>query len=441
MQARLHEYQERSIEFFFSKKKCALWLDMGLGKTLTAITSIQRMKDRFLIDKTLVIAPLRVANNVWDTEINKWDHTKHLTVSKVLGSTKERLKAIESEADIYVINRENIPWLLENGYKEAFDFIIIDESSSFKSSKSKRFKALKKFKYDYMLQLTGTPSPNSLLDIWSQIYLIDSGKALGKNFTSYKAKMFDSDFMGYNFTPKSEQAIYDQISDLVISMKAEDYLTLPDRINIQTKVSIPSMKEYNELQKEFLLEMNGEFFEAKNAAVLTGKLLQLANGGIYNELGEFRQIHDEKLKALDDIIGDNPNDNFLVAYNFKSDLFRLKEKFKYALTLDDGCDIIERWNQGKIKLLLCHPASASMGLNLQQGGNNIIWFGLTWNLESYMQFNARLHRQGQTKPVVINHIISSNTIDEIVLNSLKNKLSTQEALFAAVKDQIPHSAQ
>lgn len=433
MQVKLHDYQNKAVSFFLRRKKAALWLDMGLGKTLIAITAIRRLKNAFLAKRVLVIAPLRVAENVWDAEIAKWDNTKHLTVSKVLGSKDRRIKALQTKADIYLINRENIEWLLKEGYKDFFDFIIIDESSSFKSSKSRRFKALKKFSYDYMLQLTGTPASNSLLDIWSQIYLLDKGQALGKTFTQYKVKMFDSDFMGYTFTPKNPQAIYDAVDHLAVSMQASDYLELPKRIDVHTRVSLSKAKEYKELEKHFLLEYEEEVFEAKNAAVLANKLMQISNGAIYNDDGDFTIIHDDKLKALEDLIADNPNTNFLVAYNFKSDLHRLRAKFKFAYTLDDGDDVIDQWNKGEIRLLLCHPASASMGLNLQAGGNNIVWFGLTWSLENYMQFNARLHRQGQTKPVVINHIISNDTIDEVILKALESKKLTQDDLFLAVK--------
>lgn len=432
MQANLHSYQEEAVRYAMTKKKCGLWLDMGLGKTLASLTAIQRLRDEFLIYKTLVIAPLRVANNVWSSEVSKWDHTNHLNVSIVTGSESNRLLQLKKDSDIYVINRENIPWLLKFGYKDYFDMIVVDESSSFKSSSSKRFKALKKFSCEYMIQLTGTPAPNGLLDIWSQIYLIDQGKALGKTFTSYKNNMFNSDYMGYNFTPKSTKDIYSSVSDLVVSMKSEDYLELPDKLHVETKVDIGCLKQYRELEKEFILELGDQVYEAKNAAVLSGKLLQLSNGSLYKEGGGFETLHDEKLRALEELIEDNPNTNLLVAYNFKSDLIRIRKKFKQAVTLDDGNDVMDRWCRGDIKLLLCQPASDSMGLNLQHGGNTIIWFGLTWNLEHYMQFNGRIHRQGQTKPVVINHIVARGTVDERVLVSLQDKKSTQDDLFSSV---------
>lgn len=423
-----HDYQLRSIKFIKDKKRCALYLGMGLGKTLISLTSIQQLLEESKINKVLIIAPLRVANSVWHNEILKWDHLKNLTYCICTGSSKQRLKALSENVNIYIINRENVSWLLENNLNK-FDMIILDESSSFKNPSSARFKALKKFKYEYLIELTGTPSPNGLLDIWSQIYLLDKGERLGKSFYEYKFNHFVSDYMGYNFTPRDPNKIYSLISDITMSMKVEDYLCLPNKIELKTIVDIPCIDKYKELKKKLILEINNSHITSFNAGVLSNKLLQFCNGAIYDELGETIELHSAKIDALIDIIDNNPNENFLIAYNYKSDLVRLKNKFKHAIVLDNQDQIIKDWNEGKIKLLLCHPASAGKGINLQHGGNIIIWFGLTWNLEDYLQFNARLYRQGQQKPVIINHIIAKDCIDEIVLQSLQKKDKIQNNLL------------
>lgn len=439
----MHEYQTRCVNHIINTPKSALWLDMGLGKTLTTLTAIADLSDMFDIHKTLIIAPLRVANTTWHTELLKWAHTKHLTYRICTGSEKHRISQLLLPADLYIINRENIKWLVDfYGKKWPFDNVVIDESSSFKSSKSQRFKALKKVYpfIDRMTQLTGTPSPNGMLDVWPQIALLDNGERLGRNMTTYKQRYFQSDYMGYKYEIKdgAQVTIQNKISDLVVSMKAEDYLQLPDRIDLIEHVTLKKshLKRYNEFEKDLVLEVDNQEDDviASNAAVLAGKLLQFANGSVYlDDTGKSELIHSEKLDTLSQIVDDNPDENLLIAYNFKFDLEQLKAKFPDAVVMSKSGEEVEQWNKGEIKMLLCHPASAGHGLNLQYGGSMIVWYGLTWSLEYYQQFNARLHRQGQTKPVRIVHIIAKDTIDERVLKVLGEKDIVQDNLLEALK--------
>lgn len=416
----LHNYQKRAVEFIKDKKKCALYLDMGLGKTATTLTAIKELLEESKISKVLIIAPLRVANSTWHKEIENWQHLNNLTYSICTGSEKTRKEALKLKANIYIINRENVQWLYEyTNFK--FDCIVIDESSSFKSPKSKRFRALKKVEYNYMIQLSGTPSPNGLEDLWSQIFLLDRGERLGRTYSMYINNYFYSDRYGYNNYIKDSSVVYNLINDITLSMQAKDYIELPDYIKVTTDVEIPCFKKYKEFEKDFILKIKEDEITASTAAVLANKLLQFSNGAIYDENKNFVEIHESKLDVLQDIIEENENSNILVAYNFQSDLKRLQKRFENGIVLDNNEKIIDLWNNKKIKLMFAHPASCSMGLNLQKGGNIIIWFGLTWNLEHYLQFNARLHRQGQEKPVIINHIVAKNTIDEKVIKSLNNK--------------------
>lgn len=436
----LHEYQERSIEFIHNTPKCALWLAMGLGKTTTTLTAISDLLDGLAVDRVLVVAPLRVAKSVWAQEAAKWAHLKHLRFAVVVGTERQRIAALHSTADVYVINRENVKWLVDF-YKRKwpFDCVVLDESSSFKSASSQRFKALKKISdlVDRMIQLTGTPSSNGLLDLWAQIALLDNGQRLGRTMTTYKQRFFESDYMGYKFTPikGAQQLIEGLISDVVVSMRAEDYLTLPERIDLEIAVELSktAAEQYKELETEFLLQIEDESVTALSAATLAGKLLQFSNGTLYtNEHGNFVEIHSEKLDALEELVELN-DEPLLVAYNFKSDLVRLKERFPFAVALDKDEKTIDRWNNGEIRMLLAHPASASMGLNLQKGGSVIVWYGLNWSLELYQQFNARLHRQGQEKPVRIIHLIAKGCIDEKVLTAIANKAKTQDDLLNALR--------
>lgn len=437
----LHGYQERAVAFIQEKRRCGLFLDMGLGKTSSTLTAISDLRDSFAIHKVLVIAPLRVANSVWAQETRKWAHLKHLKVSVCTGSQKARLTALQADADVFVINRENIDWLVENTKKWPFDMVVIDESSSFKNASSQRFKALRRVlpQTEYMVLLTGTPSPNGLLDIWSQMYLIDFGHSLGRTMGAFKQRFFEPDYMGYKFTPREGAAdkIHDLMASTVIHMSAEDYLELPSRIDLIERVDLatPMLDRYKDFEKTLFTELeDGQEIEAMTAAVLANKLLQYANGAMYtNEDGRWSLVHDEKLDRLGEIIEDNQGENILIAYNYRSDLERLKKRFPEAVVLDKSQETIDRWNRGEIKMLLAHPASAGHGLNLQGGGATIVWFGLTWSLELYQQFNARLHRQGQTKPVKILHVIARKTIDERVLDVLSSKNATQKQLLAALK--------
>lgn len=429
----LHKYQLRAINFILDKKKCALYLGMGLGKTIISLTSlikIKQLKNNTPL-RALIIGPLKVVNNVWHNELQAWEHTKDLTYSIITGSAQRRAEAISEVADIYLINRENIMWLYENNHT-SWDVIIIDESSSFKNAASKRFKALRKFKYEYMVQLSGTPSPNGLLDLWSQIYLLDHGERLGKNIYMYKYFYFNSDYFGYKFTPKDPELIYNKISDITLSLKSEDYLELPPKIELVTKVEIDSYKEYKKLERDFILSLKEKDIIALNAGALSNKLLQFCNGAVYDEQKNIVEVHNSKLEALNSIIEEHPTEPILVAYNYQSDLKRIVKHFKEAEVMDKAGNNMVRWNKGEIKLFLCHPASCGKGLNLQAGGRIIVWFGLTWNLEDYLQFNARLHRQGQVRPVVINHIVADGCIDEVVIKLLQEKNMSQDSLLQAL---------
>lgn len=438
----LHRYQLTAIDFIVRKKRCALWLDMGLGKTSLTLTAAVHLLDTFSIAKVLVVAPLRVANTVWKQEALKWEHLHHLKISVCTGSERERTKSLLSTADVYVINRENLNWLVMYYKKKwPFDMVVIDESGSFKNPAAQRFKALKKvLPYTtHMVLLTGTPSPNGLLDLWSQIYLIDFGETLGRTFTAYKQRFFDQDYMGYRFTPKTgaDENIHELLGDMAMSMSAEDYLELPERIELFEKIDLSAevLTGYKKFENNLLLSLpDDEEIEAVNAAVLANKLLQYANGAMYkDEFGNWATIHDEKLTALSELVEVN-DEPMLVAYNYKSDLHRLRQKFPQAVVLDKDPLTVELWNQGRIPMLLAHPASAGHGLNLQQGGSLCVWFSMCWSLENYQQFNARLHRQGQQKPVRIVHLIAKGTIDERVVSVLAEKDSCQANLLRALKN-------
>lgn len=438
----LHPYQEKFVRFICDKKRVFGLLDLGLGKSVSTLTAISDLIDGFAVNRVLVVAPLRVANSVWKQETHKWQHLVHLRVNVATGSEKARISALSSTADVYVINRENIKWLVDYyGKHWPFDCVVIDESSSFKSNSSQRFKALKKILpfTEYMVLLTGTPSPNGLLDLWAQCYLIDQGATLGRTMTAYKQRFFESDYMGYKFTPRegSDKKIHALIESFSLSMSAEDYLQMPDRINSVECVNLPvkAISQYLEFERDLIAEINGHELDAQSAAVLANKLLQFCNGAIYtDDKQNYTELHSAKLDTLAEIAEDNPNENLLVAYNYKSDLERLVKRFPDAVVLDKNPDTIERWNSGAIKMLLAHPASAGHGLNLQQGGSVIIWFGLNWSLEYYQQFNGRLHRQGQQKPVRVIHLVAKGCIDERVMSVLGDKAATQSDLLNAVKE-------
>lgn len=444
-------YQKYAINHILDHEASGLFLDMGMGKTVSSLTAIDDLLFLGEATKVLVIAPKRVAEDTWSTEVEKWDHLKHLRISKILGTKKQRKDALMKDADIYVTNRENVDWLVDECYKSwIWDTLIIDELSSFKSSKAKRFRALKKVRpyFKRIVGLTGTPAPNSLIDLWPQVYLLDGGQRLGKTITGYRERYFvpgdRNQFVvfNYNLREGAEEAIHNKISDICVSMKADDYLDMPERIDNIVKIDLPkkALREYEELEKELIIQLDDEDISASNSAVLTGKLLQMCNGAIYaDETKEVINIHDEKLNALMDIIEAANGKTVLIFYSFKHDLIRIKEFLKKNKIKGQelgGSEDIKKWNDGEIPVLLLHPASAGHGLNLQYGGNIIVWFGLTWSLELYQQACARLYRQGQKESVVIHHIIARSTVDEDVMKALQGKELNQNLLLEAVKARI-----
>ena len=444
MKYKPHDYQSYAAEFIISHPVCALMLDMGLGKTVITLSALLLLLyDYFLSGRVLVIAPKRVAEDTWGRELEKWEHLAGLTMSKVLGTEKEREAALLADADIYVINRENVAWLCEN-HEWNFDTVVIDELSSFKSNKAQRFKALKKVrpKIARIIGLTGTPAPNGLLDLWPQMYLLDMGKRLGRFIGGYREQFFLPDKRNrdiiYSYKPKAgaEQKIYKLISDICISMKACDYLEMPPLVSSRVEVTMSEKEKrlYAAMESEMVLSVGEDELDAGNAAALTGKLLQMANGAVYGEDRKVLEIHQRKLDALEDLIEAANSKPLLVAYWFKHDRDRIKKRFDIR-DIDTTEDIAD-WNAGKIPVALIHPASAGHGLNLQDCGSTIVWFGLTWSLELYQQLNARLWRQGQKNTVVIEHLITRGTVDEDVMSVLEKKDATQSALIEAVKAGI-----
>ena len=420
-------------------------LDMGLGKTVITLTALwELILDRFDVSKVLIVAPKRVAEDTWPREIAKWEHLPGLTYSLVLGSREKREEALRSPAFLYITNRENLCWLI-NKHKWDFDMIVIDELSSFKSNRAQRFKAMKKVRplVKRIVGLTGTPAPNSLMDLWAEMYLMDMGQRLGRFITGYRNRYFVPDKRNreiiYSYKPRegAEDAIYKQISDICISMKAADHIRMPERIDNVVEVSMSSKEQklYDSFKKDMVVTIKDKDLDAVNAAALSGKLLQMANGAVYTEDKRAIAIHDKKLDALEDLAEAANGKPLLVAFWYKHDLARLQDRFKEARVIDKPSDIAD-WNAGKISIGLIHPAAASHGLNLQEGGCTIVWFGLTWSLELYQQLNARLWRQGQKESVVIHHIVTKGTIDEDVLKALSRKDAGQSALINAVKAQI-----
>ena len=438
-----HDYQKYAIDYIKTKPVSAVFLDMGLGKTSITLTALQDLLfDSFDAHKVLVIGPLRVARDTWPAEITKWEHLSDLIVSVAIGTEAERIKALKAPADIYIINRENVQWLVEkSGIPFDYDTVVVDELSSFKNHQSKRFKALMKMrpKVKRIIGLTGTPSSNGLLDLWAEFRLLDMGERLGRFISGYRDTFFKPDkrnaqvVFSYKPLPGAEEAIFRRISDITISMSSEDYLKLPDCIINEVPVSMDEneKKIYEGFKADMVASIKDKTIDAANAAALSGKLLQMANGAVYDEEKETVHIHDKKLDALEDLIEGMNGKPVLVAYWFRHDAQRIKERFSVR-EIKTSKDI-EEWNAGKIPVAIIHPASAGHGLNLQEGGATLIWFGLTWSLELYQQCNARLHRQGQKDTVIIHHIICKDTIDENVMAALKKKEKTQDALIDAVK--------
>lgn len=452
MEFQPHNYQKYCIDRMVNDDKLGLMLDMGLGKTIITLTAIADLKfNRFAVDKVLIIAPKKVAEATWTDEIAKWDHLSLLKAELVLGSTQKRVRALSKKADIYVINRENVQWLVDyypNSWP--FDMVVLDEWSSFKNHQSKRFKSLKiiRKKIKRIVGLTGTPAPNGLIDLWAQIYLLDEGERLGNTIGKYRERYFTPGqrnatvIFNYDAKEGSNDAIQNKISDICISMKADDYLELPDIIYEEIPVALDSkaQKSYDELEREMILALDtGEEISVANAAALSNKLLQLANGALYNEKRDVTEIHDCKLERFLELIEQLNGKPALVFYNFQHDrdrIIKALEKSKLRLrVLKTPQDQID-WNNKEIDILLAHPASAAYGLNLQAGGNHVVWFGLNWSLELYQQANKRLHRQGQTEKVIIHHLVCKNTRDEDVMEALQNKGDVQDALVESLKVRI-----
>lgn len=449
-----HAYQRHCIDRIIETKKLGLFLDMGLGKTVTTLTAIKELKyNRFQVRKVLVIAPKKVAEGTWTREAAKWDHTNMLRVSPVLGSQAKRIRALNTPADLYIINRENVVWLVDY-YRNSwpFDMVIVDESSSFKSHSAKRFKALASVgdHIDRLVELTGTPSPNGLADLWSQVYLLDSGERLGKRYTHFRERYFQPDKRGadgmvysYEAKPGTEGAILEKISDICVSMKAEDYLQLPDVTYHEIPVVLDpkALNAYTELERKMILELpeDESDISVTSAAALSNKLLQLANGAVYDEDRTVHEIHGCKIEAFLELIESLQGKPALVFYNYQHDRERIlkaltgsKLRIRELKKPQDEDD----WNARKIDILLTHPASSAYGLNLQQGGNHVIWFGLTWNYELYTQANKRLHRQGQTEKVIIHHLVCSGTRDEDVMQALQRKDDVQNWVMESLKARI-----
>ena len=445
-----HDYQKYAIDYIETHPQAAVLLDMGLGKTSITLTAIRDLLfDSFEVHRVLVIAPLRVARDTWPAELEKWNHLHDLTYSVAVGTEAVRRAAFQKAADIYIINRENVPWLVEN-IPFAFDMVVIDELSSFKNQQAKRFKALMKVRPHIrrIVGLTGTPAGNGLMDLWAQFRLLDGGKRLGRFITHYRQEYFipgrTNGQIVYEYFPKpdAERRIYEKISDITISMKSTDYLKMPELVSIAYPVTLnqAEREDYDEMKEKFLLSLCDRDITAANAGALAGKLSQMANGALYDDDGEVVLIHDRKLDALEDIIEAANGKPLLIAYWFNHDLQRIEERLRlrritFERLSSEGS--IRRWNTGELPVALIHPASAGHGLNLQAGGSTIVWFGLTWSLELYQQTNARLWRQGQTdQTVTLIHIVTGGTIDEDILKALKSKDRTQASLIAAVKANL-----
>lgn len=446
-----YPYQQYCAARIVADAAVGLFLDMGLGKTVITLDAINTLRyDRWAVQRVLIIAPKKVAEGTWTKEAQKWEHLRHLRISAVLGSQQKRLRALATPADIYVINRDNVAWLVDY-FKNAwpFDMVVLDESSSFKNSQSKRFKALKlvRSRINRLVELTGTPASNGLIDPWAQIYLLDGGARLGRTLGQYRERFFDPDKRSrtqiFSYTPKDGSMEYIQraIGDICVSMKAEDYLNLPDRMfdDVPVVLDDKARKAYRQLERDLLLELDEGQITAASAGVLTGKLLQLCNGAVYDSEKRPLAIHNCKVEAFLEVLEQLNGQHCLVFYNFQHDRDRLLaalEPLGLRVRVYQSAADEDAWNAGEIDVLLAHPASCAYGLNLQNGGHHIVWFGLTWSLEQYEQANKRLHRQGQRHPVIVHHLVVQGGMDEDVIESLRAKGDTQEALMDALKARI-----
>ena len=446
-----YPYQQYCAARIVADTAVGLFLDMGLGKTVITLDAINTLRyDRWAVQRVLIIAPKKVAEGTWTKEAQKWEHLRHLRISAVLGSQQKRLRALATPADIYVINRDNVAWLVDY-FKNAwpFDMVVLDESSSFKNSQSKRFKALKlvRSRINRLVELTGTPASNGLIDLWAQIFLLDGGARLGRTLGQYRERFFDPDKRSrtqiFSYTPKdgSMEYIQQAIGDICVSMKAEDYLNLPDRMfdDVPVVLDDKARKAYRQLERDLLLELDEGQITAASTGVLTGKLLQLCNGAVYDSEKRPLAIHNCKVEAFLEVLEQLNGQHCLVFYNFQHDRDRLLaalEPLGLRVRVYQSAADEDAWNAGEIDVLLAHPASCAYGLNLQNGGHHIVWFGLTWSLEQYEQANKRLHRQGQRHPVIVHHLVVQGGMDEDVIESLRAKGDTQEALMDALKARI-----
>ena len=452
----LHDYQVRGISHIIENECAALFLDCGMGKSATTLTAIKELIDGCVISNVLIIAPKRVAEVTWKDEIANWEHLKGLTISVIAGTANQRRIAMQADADIYTVSRDNIVWLVQEygGMRLPYDMIVIDELTSFKNHASKRFKALRKVRkfIHRVVGLTGTPSPNGLIDLWAQMYLIDEGKRLGKSIGRYRDEFFTAGSRNgdiiYSYVPKApaeetEQKISARISDICLSMEACDYLKMPDKIMIYDYVELPpkAMEAYRTFEREQVLELinSGEPLTAATAAALGNKLQQMAGGQVYDSDRKVIDVHDEKIEKLKEIVEASNGEPVLVAYAFKHEQARIMEALKEfkPRKLETARDIAD-WNEGKAPLMVAHPASVGHGINIQKGGHILVWFGNTWSLELYLQFNARLYRQGQKKPVMIHHIVTKGTVDEKIIRSLGGKKDTQDGLMNCIKELMEY---
>lgn len=442
--ATLHPYQLAAVQHILDTPRCALWVEMGLGKSIATLTAIEALLDSVEIRRVLVVAPLRVAHSTWPAEIAKWGiRVSHKVIT---GTAAQRRAAAESSADIHLINYENIPWIVEQyGKAWPWDMVVLDESSKMKNRASLRWKALAKVsgRITRLVELTGTPAPNGLIDLWAPICLLDRGARLGRSLTRFRERWFTADYFGYTYTPKpgAEAEIHAAVADLVLTLRAEDYLALPDYVPVRVPVTLPAPARdlYTRLEKDMFLALAEGEVTAISAAALSNKCRQAANGHLYVDGGNgaWERVHDAKLQALADLIAEAQGAPLLVAYSYQSDLARLRQAFPTARVLDENPRTVDQWNAGQIPLLLAHPQAAGHGLNLQAGGHLLCWFGLDWSLELYQQFNARLYRQGQTKPVFVYHLVAEDTVDELVLERIQSKRAVQDILLDALKIRLP----
>lgn len=440
-----HPYQDYAIRRIVNEANIGLFLDMGLGKTVITLTAIDRLiHDWGIVRRVLIIAPKKVAEATWQAEAAKWDHLRGLTIATALGTADERRRAVEAGAEITIINRENVVWLVEEyGARWPFDMVVVDESSSFKSPSAKRFKALRRMlpKIRSVVILTGTPAPNGIMDLWSQIYLLDRGERLGKYVTHYRTRYFDHNPWRHEYIPKpgAFEAVQKRISDICVSMKAEDWIQLPEMIvqDVPVVLEGAGLKAYREMEKTMVMDVEGEEISATTAAALTGKLLQLCGGAVYDEAGQAHRVHDAKLEALGELIEGLNGEHALLFYGFRHELPGIRAKLCGVRWRElNSAEDAEAWNRGDVDVLLAHPASCAYGLNLQSGGRHVIWYTLTWSLELYQQANARLYRQGQERPVIVHRLLVQGGVDEDVAKALGGKDETQAALVEALKARI-----